>query len=82
MVHDRAGGLQPQDHVVLTRWDEKFYYFEWRYITEPATMKTAEGSGRVRVKEFDKKNGRPLERKKGVVGKEDFNGQLYNAGIY
>lgn len=81
-IHYRAGGLQPQDHVALASWDEDYYYFEWRSITEPATMKTAEGSGRVKIKEFDKKNGRSLERKKGVIGKEDFNGQLYNAGVY
>lgn len=80
VVHDRAGGLQPQDHVALARWDDAYYYFEWRRIVEPATMKTTEGAGRVPVKEFDRKNGRSLERKVGVVGKEDYNGQLYNAG--
>ncbi|MFP6859677.1 MAG: hypothetical protein VCA73_20560 [Roseibacillus sp.] len=81
VVHDRAGGLQPHDHVVLTRWDDKFYYFEWRRIIEPATLKTTDGAGRVAVREFDRKNGKPLERKLGVVGKEDLNGQLYNAGV-
>ena len=82
IVQDRAGGLQPQDHVALARWDESYYYFEWRRIVEPATMKTSEGAGRVPVREFDRKNGKSLERKIGVIGKEDLNGQLYNAGIY
>ncbi|HJM65485.1 MAG: hypothetical protein QF405_01480 [Roseibacillus sp.] len=82
VVHARAGGLQPQDHVALARWDETYYYFEWRRILEPATMKTREGAGRVAVREFDQKNGRPLERKLGIIGKEDLNGQLYNAGAY
>jgi hypothetical protein len=45
-------------------------------------MKTREGAGRVAVREFDQKNGRPLERKLGIIGKEDLNGQLYNAGAY
>ncbi len=45
-------------------------------------MKTSEGAGRVPVREFDRKNGKSLERKIGVIGKEDLNGQLYNAGIY
>lgn len=80
-VMERAGGLHPPDHVALARWDEQFYYFEWRKILEPATMKTTEGSGRVPVGEFDRKNGQPLERKVGIVGKEDLNGQLYNAGV-
>ena len=82
VIQDRAGGLQPADHLALARWDDEFYYFEWREIVEPATMKTMEGYGRVPVKEFDAKNGRPLERTVGVVGKEDLNGQLYNAGDY
>ncbi len=81
-IHDRAGGLQPRDHVALTKWDKKYYYFEWRRIVEPATLKTREGSGRVAVKEFDRKNGRALERRYGILGKEDLNGQLYNAGAY
>ena len=81
-VHDRAGGLQPQDHVALAKWDETYYYFEWRRIVEPATMKTRDGSGRVEVREFDRKNGRGLERRVGIIGKEDLNGQLYNAGSY
>jgi hypothetical protein len=82
VVHARAGGLQPQDHVALARWDETYYYFEWRRLRERATMKTREGAGRVAVREFDQKNGRPLERKLGIIGKEDLNGQLYNAGAY
>ena len=82
LVHTRAGGLQPQDHVALAKWDESYYYFEWRRIIEPATMRTREGAGRVEVKEFDPKNGKPLERKIGIIGKEDLNGQLYNAGAY
>ena len=82
VVHARAGGLQPQDHVALAKWDDSYYYFEWRRILEPATMKTGEGQGRVAVREFDRKNGRPLERKFGILGKEDLNGQLYNAGAY
>ena len=45
-------------------------------------LKTKEGAGRVEVEEFDRKNGRPLERKIGIIGKEDLNGQLYNAGSY
>ena len=45
-------------------------------------MKTVEGAGKVPVKEFDRKNGRELERRYGILGKEDFNGQLYNAGVY
>ncbi len=49
---------------------------------EPATLKTREGAGRVPVKEFDRKNGRALDRKYGILGKEDLNGQLYNAGAY
>jgi len=81
LVHGRAGGLHPPDHVALTRWDEQYYYFEWRRIVEPATMKTRDGSGRVPVKEFDAKNGKPLERQGGIIGKEDLNGQLYNAGV-
>jgi len=81
VVHDRSGGLQPPDHCVLARGDEKYYYFEWRQIVEPATMKTLDGSGRVPVKEFDRKNGAPLERKLGILGKEDTNRQLYNAGV-
>ena len=79
---NRAGGLQPQDHVALTKWDDTYYYFEWRRILEPATMKTSEGAGRVTVREFDQKNGRPLKRTLGIIGKEDLNGQLYNAGAY
>ncbi|MEO1834143.1 MAG: hypothetical protein ABGZ49_01505 [Akkermansiaceae bacterium] len=82
VVHDRAGGLQPQDHVALANWDDSYYYFEWRRIIEPATMKTSEGAGRVSIKEFDRKNGKPLDRAPGVIGKEDLNGQLYNAGAY
>lgn len=82
VVHDRAGGLQPQDHVALARWDETYYYFEWRRIVEPASMKTRDGAGRVKVREFDRKNGKPLERQIGIIGKEDLNGQLYNAGAY
>ena len=82
VIQARAGGLQPQDHVALAKWDNSYYYFEWRRILEPATMKTREGEGRVPVKEFDRKNGRPLERKFGIIGKEDLNGQLYNAGPY
>lgn len=82
VVHDRAGGLQPQDHVALTKWDDTYYYFEWRRILEPATMKTRQGAGRVTVREFDQKNGRPLKRTLGIIGKEDLNGQLYNAGAY
>ena len=81
-IHERAGGLQPRDHVALTKWDKKYYYFEWRRIVEPATLKTREGAGRVPVKEFDRKNGRALDRKYGILGKEDLNGQLYNAGAY
>ncbi|NIP95510.1 MAG: hypothetical protein GWO24_19525 [Akkermansiaceae bacterium] len=81
VVHDRAGGLQPSDHVALTKWDDKYYYFEWRQIVEPATIKTVEGAGRVSIREFDQKNGKPLERRVGIIGKEDFNGQLYNAGV-
>ena len=81
-IHNRAGGLQPRDHVALTKWDNKYYYFEWRRIVEPATLKTREGAGRVPVKEFDRKNGRTLDRKYGILGKEDLNGQLYNAGAY
>ena len=49
VIHDRSGGLFPSDHCALARWDDKYYYFEWRQITEPATMKTAVGSGRVKV---------------------------------
>ena len=45
-------------------------------------MKTSEGAGRVPVREFDRKNGQALERRYGILGKEDLNGQLYNAGIY
>ena len=45
-------------------------------------MKTTEGAGKVRVKEFDRKNGSALERRYGILGKEDLNGQLYNAGAY
>jgi hypothetical protein len=45
-------------------------------------MKTSEGAGRVTVREFDQKNGRPLKRTLGIIGKEDLNGQLYNAGAY
>ncbi|MBB80927.1 MAG: hypothetical protein CMN02_08040 [Roseibacillus sp.] len=82
LIQDRAGGLQPQDHVALAKWDDKYYYFQWRRILEPATMKTVEGAGKVPVKEFDRKNGRELERRYGILGKEDFNGQLYNAGVY
>ena len=82
VVQDRAGGLQPADHLALARWDEQYYYFEWREIVEPSTMKTAEGYGRVPIAEFDRKNGRPLERKIGIIGKEDLNGQLYNAGEF
>ena len=81
VVHDRSGGLQPSDHCVLARWDDKYYYFEWRQIVEPATLKTVDGSGRVPIKEFDRKNGQALERKLGVIGKEDTNRQLYNAGV-
>lgn len=81
-IQSKAGGLHPPDHVALAKWDERFYYFEWRKIVVPATMRTVEGSGRVSVSEFDKKNGQPLERKVGIVGKEDLNGQLYNAGAF
>jgi hypothetical protein len=80
-ILERAGGLHPPDHVALTRWDDQFYYFEWRKIVEPASMKTKDGNGRVSVDEFDRKNGQPLERRVGIVGKEDLNGQLYNAGV-
>lgn len=80
-VQSRAGGLHPPDHVALAKWDDEYYYFEWRKIVEPATMKTENGSGKVPVREFDAKNGQPLERGIGIVGKEDHNGQLYNAGV-
>ncbi|MBQ98713.1 MAG: hypothetical protein CMP30_12055 [Roseibacillus sp.] len=82
LIHDRAGGLQPQDHVALAKWDDKYYYFQWRRILEPATMKLSEGAGKVPVREFDRKNGSALERRYGILGKEDLNGQLYNAGAY
>ena len=82
LIPDRAGGVQPQDHVALAKWDDKYYYFQWRRILEPATMKTSEGAGKVPVREFDRKNGQELERRYGIVGKEDLNGQLYNAGAY
>jgi len=80
-IHDRCGGLHPPDHCVLTRWDDEYYYFEWRRVVQPATMKTVDGSGKVRIKEFDRKNGAPLERERGVIGKEDLSRQLYNAGV-
>ena len=37
---------------------------------------------KVAIDDFDRKNGRPLERKIGIIGKEDLNGQLYNAGAF
>ena len=41
-------------------------------------MKVKTGEGRVPIGEFDRKNGKPLERKIGI-GKEDTNGELFNA---
>ena len=80
-VHERSGGLHPPDHCALARWDDQYYYFEWRRVVEPATMKTVEGSGKVPVEEFDRKNGTGLERSPGIIGKEDLSRQLYNAGV-
>ncbi|MEC9054444.1 MAG: hypothetical protein VX633_04015, partial [Verrucomicrobiota bacterium] len=81
-IHDPAGGLQPRAHGARTTWDKKNYYLAGRRIVEPATLKTREGAGRVLIKEFDRKNGRTLDRKYGILGKEELNGQLYNAGAY